>query len=444
MNVTVVADVLGEENNGTTVAAMNLIRYLQKRGDNVRILCSDQNHKGEENYFVVPVLNLGPLNVVLKKNEVALSKPVESIIREALQGADVVHVILPFALGTASMKIACEMGIPVTAGFHCQAENLTSHIALINVGLANRTFYRYIYRHFYRYVDFIHYPTQFIRDTFEKVIRHETPGVVVSNGVNEIFKKQPSERPPEYDGKFVILFIGRLSREKSHNLLLEGVQKSSHRDQIRLILAGAGPLQKRVEKYAKHLGIVAPHIEFYSRKELVRVINYADLYCHPAEIEIEAISCLEAIRCGLVPVISDSPRSATKCFALDERNLFHYNDPEDLAKKIDFWIEHPELKEEYSQRYQGFTDCFDQSVCMEQTRGILVRAVEKKKEALLPAGQPECEVPPDAGGQRSEELLYASGRANDTLPFVGDLGTEEAFDEEVFNDAEVLSRLARG
>ena len=72
-------------------------------------------------------------------------------------------------------------------------------------------------------------------------------------------------------------------------------------------------------------------MRFFSRDEMLRVINSADLYVHPAEIEIEAIACLEAISCGLVPVIADSPRSATRFFALGERNLFHFNDPADLA-----------------------------------------------------------------------------------------------------------------
>ena len=35
MIITVVCDVLGEENNGTTIAAMNLVRSLKKKGHNV-------------------------------------------------------------------------------------------------------------------------------------------------------------------------------------------------------------------------------------------------------------------------------------------------------------------------------------------------------------------------------------------------------------------------
>ena len=72
------------------------------------------------------------------------------------------------------------------------------------------------------------------------------------------------------------------------------------------------------------------------------MINIADLYVHPSEIEIEAISCLEAIKCGKVPVIANSPSCATKAFALDDRSLFRVNDARNLSDKIDYWFDHPE------------------------------------------------------------------------------------------------------
>lgn len=41
MKITIVCDVLGEENNGTTIAAMNLIRSLKAKGHNVTVVCPD-------------------------------------------------------------------------------------------------------------------------------------------------------------------------------------------------------------------------------------------------------------------------------------------------------------------------------------------------------------------------------------------------------------------
>lgn len=379
MVVTVVADVLGEENNGTTVACMNLIRYLKKCGDTVRVVCCDKDKKGLPGYYIVGTFSLGLVaNHIIRKNQVSLARPDRRIVEEAVRGADVVYVLVPFLLGRCALKEAARQGISVAAGFHCQAENLTSHFQLMNCRAANHIVYKEYYRDFYKKVDAVHYPTAFIRDVFEKAVGRRTPAYVISNGVNEIYKKQPAQRPPELDGKFVILFIGRYSREKSHGILIDAVAASRHRDDIRLIFAGKGPRTEEILRRCRRRGIAQPVMEFYSREELVNVINYSDLYCHPAEAEIEAISCLEAIACGKVPLINDSPRSATKAFAADERSLFRCGDRRDLAGKIDYWIEHPEELAKASEGYLAGGKTVYQEHCMEKMREMLLETAAEK------------------------------------------------------------------
>lgn len=155
--------------------------------------------------------------------------------------------------------------------------------------------------------------------------------------------------------------------------------QSRYKDRIQLVFAGDGPLREAIRERAERSGILPPVMKFYGREELINVIRSADLYVHPAEIEIEAIACLEAIACGKVPVISNSPRSATRYFALGENNLFHCNDPADLKKKIEYWMEHPAERETCSREYAGFAKRFDYTRCMDQMEEMLLDAVNKKR-----------------------------------------------------------------
>ncbi|MBQ3894929.1 MAG: glycosyltransferase family 1 protein, partial [Clostridia bacterium] len=84
----------------------------------------------------------------------------------------------------------------------------------------------------------------------------------------------------------------------------------------------------------------------------------------------------------LVPVVSDSPRCATKYFAPDEKCIFKCNDSADLARKIDFWIENPALREEYSARCLASGVSVKQSVCMEAMRKMITETAEAKKRRL--------------------------------------------------------------
>ena len=379
MIVTIVCDVLGEENNGTTIAAMNLIRYLKRQGHIVRILCADQNKKGQENCWVVPNMNFGKtLNKYIEKVGVTLAKPVEDIIRDCIKGSDVVHILIPLYLSMNAIKIAKEYDIPMTASFHMQAENLTGYFKLNNVKFINTAVYKIIYKYVYQYVDKIHFPTKFIEEIFEKNIKKTTPGCVISNGVNDYVKKENIEKPLEYQNKIVILTTGRYAREKSQDTLIKAIYHSKYKDKIQLILGGQGIKEKEYRKLAKNLPI-QPLFKFYSRTEIIDVLNYADIYVHPAEIELEGISCIEAIACGKLTIVSNSKLSATKEFAVDERCIFKCRKPKDLARVIDYWIDHPEEKKIIEDKYLHSALAFNQEKCMEKMEQMLFDAIKVHK-----------------------------------------------------------------
>ena len=371
MIITVVCDVLGKENNGTTIAAMNLIRYLKSRGHEVRVICPDEDKKDEPGYYVVPRLKLlPPLESYVKKVGVTIALSDEKVLMDAIADADAVHIMTPFILGIAGLRCAKKCGKKVTAGFHCQAENLNSHMRLMNVKPVNDLTYKTMYDLFYKNVDAIHYPTQFIRDVFEQETGCEVRAYVISNGVNERFVRRDVEKPDDLKDKFVILSSGRFAPEKSQGTIIDAIKQSLWENKIQLILAGAGPMEEELREKGKALAN-PPIMKFFTREEILDVINYSDLYVHAAVVDLEAIACLEAISCGLVPVIADSPRCATKGFAIGEHNLFRFGDPRSLREQIDYWIDHPDEKRACADQYVNYTRQFEQSRCMEQMEAMI-------------------------------------------------------------------------
>ncbi|MBQ8428351.1 MAG: glycosyltransferase [Clostridia bacterium] len=374
MKITVVCDVLGEANNGTTLAALNLIKYLREAGHEVTVVAPDENAEGDK-VCIVPPLRLGKfLDGVLKRNGVCLAKVDEKVLEEAMREADIVHVQVPLLLGCAAARVAKRLGKPLTASFHCQAENITAHLGLMNFKPANRLAYKTFYKKLYRYCDRVHYPTQFIREVFEKET-FPTPAVVISNGVNEsFFEEKEGERASD---KFTILCCGRLSKEKAQWQLIKAVAKSKYREDITVLLAGDGPYKKRLQKLARKNGVDCRQ-SFYKIEELQAVMRGADLYVHTALIEIEAIACLEGIVSGLVPVVCNSPRSATRFFALSRQNLFQPKNVRDLTAKIEYWIENPEEKAKCKERYKEFKMQFSQGICMRQMEEMMLSVVEER------------------------------------------------------------------
>lgn len=386
MVITVVCDILGEENNGTVVVSMNLIRYLRSAGHEVRVLCADQSKKGLENYYVVPNKSFGKaLNSLVNKVGVTLAKCDKSIIQQSLQGAEHVHIMLPLGLGLVAAKMAYEMNLPITAGFHMQAENLSSYIKMNRLYSVNTFIYKFIYKHMYRYCDGIHYPTQFIRRVFEGRIKQTTPGYVISNGVQNNVCKREVAKPDEFADKIVILSTGRYSAEKSQDTLLKAVALSAYKDKIQVILAGQGLKEKYYRRISKRLP-VQPVFKLYGRDEIIDAINFCDLYVHPAVDELEGIACLESIACGKMTIVSDSENSATKDFAVDGKCIFRRRKPKDLARVIDYWISHPDERAEYEGKYLSSSAVYRQEECMRQM-GEMIERTNRNHYANSPDGE---------------------------------------------------------
>ena len=374
MKITIVADVLGEENNGTTITAKRLIQHLKERGHAVRVISpSEENGEG---FIQVPKINFGIFNSYVAKNGVELAKPNEDMIRETIKDSDVVHILMPFFLGNVAIKMCREYGIPVTTAFHVQPENVSCHFGLQKSTFVNRRIYKFFHKHFYAYTEYIHCPTRFIAEELKKH-GYKQDLRVISNGVDELYRAERGEKPEQYREKFCILSTGRLTKEKCQKLLIEAVKKSRHADEIQLFIAGQGPLHKKLVKAGEDLKN-PPVIGFHPKEELAKMINYCDLYCHPSYAEIESIACVEAITCGLVPVISDSKKSAARYFALRPECLFSAGNSTNLAQKIDYMIERPEFRETLRTEYAEYAKQFALEKCIDEMEKMFTDAVEGK------------------------------------------------------------------
>ena len=137
-------------------------------------------------------------------------------------------------------------------------------------------------------------------------------------------------------------------------------------------------MKKKLTKLGKKLKN-PPIITFQPKEELVRLINSCDLYVHPSYAEIESIACVEAITCGLVPVIANSEMSAARFFALTEDNLYVSGDTDSLADKIDHMIENPELREELKQKYIQFAARFQIEKCIDKMEEMFRDAIAQKR-----------------------------------------------------------------
>ncbi len=375
MIITLVVDQYAYENNGTTISTRRFAKTLAERGHEVRVVgVTNNNPAGNEILYNVPERNVPLATYFAHKQGLLFAKADKQTLVDAITGSDIVHVVMPFEIEKQAIKIANKIGIPVTGAFHIQAENVTTQLGLANSKLANKLVYKFFRNVFYKHLDYIHCPSKMIANELHNN-KYKANCCVISNGIIPQFHVAESVRPKEYEDKFIILTIGRLSKEKRHDVLIDAINKSKYKDKIQLIIAGKGPIQNTIVEQGNKLPN-KPLINFFSQEELSKIINYSDLYVHPADVEIEAISCVEALTCGVVPIISNNPKCATQQFAIDKRSIFEHGNSDDLAKKIDYFIEHKEEKDELSARYIEESKEYSIEKSIDKLENMFIQAIK--------------------------------------------------------------------
>ena len=307
MKIVLVIDQFDDANNGTTISARRFAQALKNHGNEVRVIATGK--PADYKYAVRQMRFFPVVEHLITSQGMRLAIPNRHVFEKAAAWADVVHFMMPSPLGIMGLKHVEKLGIPHTAAFHCQPENITFTLHMGNSRRVNDFVYNRFRDTFFNRFTHIHCPSNMIANQLRQH-GYTARLHVISNGISPEYIYGKREKEPWMQGLFNVLMVGRYAGEKRQDELIDACAKSRHAREIQVILAGKGPLEKKYRRLAEKLPnpIV---MEFYEPARLLEILHMADLYVHTSDAEIEAMSCMEAFACGLVPVIADSPRSAT-------------------------------------------------------------------------------------------------------------------------------------
>jgi glycosyltransferase involved in cell wall biosynthesis len=370
LNIVFVADVVDGEKSGGVISARRLTDYLKTRHK----LTIISTGKEEDHKIVLPQFYLPFAKKQMIDMGFLFAWPNKQVLIDSFKDADLVHIQFPFLLGYQALKQAKKMGKPVVLGFHLQPENLIWNVGIRSEWLTS-LLYHFFVKTFYNKGDIIISPSEMGKTMLEKY-GITVPVKVISNGLPVQFKPENHSPDPKYTNKFIILMVGRMAKEKRHNLVIEAIKRSKYADQIQLIATGKGPLLEELKVLGNDLPNPA-EFTYVSQKELIRLFNTANLFIHASEIELEGMAVMEAIGCGLPALIANAKHSASTQFALNEKFLFTSGDAENLSAKIDYWIDHEKELKDSRPRYLEKAKQYSFAACVQQTEDLYLQIVNQ-------------------------------------------------------------------
>lgn len=321
---------------GGVISAKRFVAALRKHHD-VTVIAGGPSGEG---LVGLPRFTIPPFGRVMREMGFIFAWPSRSVLEPVLREVDVLHVQFPFWLGIKAAKIARKVGTPVVAASHLLPENMFHNIGIHSEWLVDRT-WRFFISALYGRADHLVCPTAF---GVEK-LRHyglTVPADVISNGIPPQFHPGPDRRDERFQDRFVVLVVSRLAREKRIEVIIEAVRRSRHAASIQLVICGHGPEQERLRRLSSTLPLPA-ELRVVPEDEMPGVMRSADLLVHAAEVELEGMVLLEALGTGLPALVAVAPLSAASTLAVGDEFRFPAGDVEELTRRIDRLVEHPDL-----------------------------------------------------------------------------------------------------
>jgi len=166
---------------------------------------------------------------------------------------------------------------------------------------------------------------------------------IIPNGVNLSLFDTPSITNKTKKG-IDILWIGRMVEVKGLKYLIKAMKKIVEiHSNTKLILVGDGPIKQNLINLTKELNLEnnINFVGFVSNEEIPKYLNYSDIFVLPSISEGLPVSILEAMAASKPVIVSnirgipDLVKDGSNGFLVKPKN------PEQLAKKLNYLIEHP-------------------------------------------------------------------------------------------------------
>ena len=265
-----------------------------------------EEYEDEEPYiFRFPALDLSD------QLDISIIVPIKNRIEPTVEGIKpvLIHSQHPVWMGDLAVSFARSLNIPLVFTFHTQYEKYVQHYTPIASKLAGLITDEVIKRYL-RNCEHVVVPTESIREMLAKNYGIERGVSVVPTPVDLVkFQDiQPEKIRASFglEGKEVLLFVGRLAREKGLDMLLQAFTLIQElRPGVRLLLLGRGPYEGTLKAQLANLGL-RDLVIFAGAVPYEEVPGYyaaADLFVFPSTTETQGLVIIEAMAAGL-PVVA--------------------------------------------------------------------------------------------------------------------------------------------
>ncbi len=313
MRVGLFTDTYKPHINGVATSILMLENALRKLGCEVFIVTVNNDilsyDFGNDHVIRIPGIPTGIYDYRLSG-----IYPIKAINKIKKWNLDIIHSHTEFGIGTFARIIAKQLDIPIVHTYHTMYEDYVHYITRGHFNNTSKKIVEYFTK-FYcdKTVTELIVPTKKTYDLFKEKYKYDRNVHIIPTGIEvERFYKDNIDFDKVKDLKkqygikkddFVILFVGRIAKEKSIDFLIDNqaslVKKNKN---CKLIIVGGGPDLEILKKKAKKL---VDNVIFTGKvpwDEVPYYYHLANCFATASHTETQGLTVIEAMAAG-IPVV---------------------------------------------------------------------------------------------------------------------------------------------
>ena len=328
--------------NGVVTSVMNLSRKLRERGHEVKILTLSRTCHSYIEGNVIYAGSIG-MGCIYPQARVKIPTVAGDYMEMLLDWKpDIVHSQCEFSTFFLAKKIASELHIPIVHTYHTVYEDYTHYFSPQKAW--GRNIVQLMTRKLANAVETLIAPSDKIRKILEGY-QVSCPVEVIPSGIS--LEKYQACKEEDWREKIraqlgipqdalVLVYVGRMAKEKNIEELLE-YQQEAEKYGVILLLVGDGPHLPELKKKAEELK-VTEHVIFtgmIAPEEVGHYYQVGDLFVSASTSETQGMTYAEALAGG-IPLLCRRDGCLEQVVANGE-NGWQYDDREDFLGRIREW-----------------------------------------------------------------------------------------------------------
>ena len=306
MKVLITTDWYAPVINGVVTSVLLLKRELEARGHEVRVVTLSNtmhSYKDGNVYYMGSV----SANRIYPGARLRVNRT-RSLLRELLNWRpDVIHSQCEFSTFRVAYALSNHLDAPIVHTYHTVYEDYTHYFS------PSARVVKYVVTVFSRWIcgrtACVVAPTQKVADllhNYNVSCRVE----VIPTGVDlAAYRKEPAPGRMEAlrrkwaipEDKTVLLYLGRMAKEKNLEQLIDQLAAAGRRDAV-LLLVGDGPDREEVLDHARERGVPVIYTGMVPHSEAPDYYRLGDLFITASTSETQGLTYFEALAAG-VPVL---------------------------------------------------------------------------------------------------------------------------------------------